>query len=103
MKMKKYSFEDFKKLAAAKGLNICHISRKMVYVIDPPEELSLWWPIGIQPVSIDSIRDILFATPSGIDAKIMSIKAIRSIVPGMGLKDAKDFVEVNFFGFERPL
>lgn len=106
----KYTHEEFLKILNSKGIQAVHITRKMVYMVNTPK-LKYWWPEEVNPIEDkiftmvvqpihhwDPDRTEYLTIEECIrkDMKIPAIKIIR-MMTGMGLRDAKDFVEVNFY------
>jgi hypothetical protein len=99
--MKKLTHQELIEYAKSHAVDIIKITRKFVYL--NTTESKYWWPANEKPVNID----LLYATATGkysgvplkmlIDTK-MKIGAIINIreQTKLGLKEAKDFVEINF-------
>lgn len=109
MKLNRITHAEFITLMEDKGIKICHITRKMIYLVEE-DKSKYWWPKMITPVPINMNKkyEDIFQQPImplheaiGGHWKLYAIKNIRTQT-GMGLKDAKDFVEVNFFNQPIP-
>ncbi len=105
--IKKYTHSDFIYFLKTKNIEVIKITRKMVHV-DEVGGLGYWWPENVVPVPINMDEETTMITREGgvkislkqaiqRDYKIQAIKIVRFLT-GMGLKESKDFVEVNFFG-----
>jgi hypothetical protein len=120
MKTKKYTHAEFIKMIAINkaGIDVDKITRNYVYVKDSKEDYGYWWPRGVTPVKINLMAEVsipyiteyggeVYTTTTIIGAiekdfsRIPIIKEIRHQT-GMMLKDAKNFVEVNFFNYPMP-
>lgn len=105
--LKKYTHKEFEDFLKNYGVNLVHITRKKVYVV-PPDIPSYWWPKGVIPrdkwINLNkkflSYDQEYRSTNECIDQdrKIQVIKNIRAMVPDMDLRQAVNFVNVNFYG-----
>ena len=120
MKTKKYTHAEFIKMIAINkaGVEVDKITRNYVYVKDNKEDFGYWWPKGATPVKINIMARVnipyvsdgdgeKYMTTTMVEAankdfsRIPIIKEIRHQT-GMMLKDAANFVKVNFFNYPIP-
>jgi hypothetical protein len=101
--IKKMTYKEFEAYAKSYGINVVHITRKMVYIL-PSNHKHFWWPkatmdhlINEDDVFFDFKNNpITLKTFKEKELKISAIKRIRELTQ-MSLYDSKNFIDVNYY------